>query len=319
MATGMETDDSPVSAAGRAGRLRRRWQRFQHRVDPYSELVLTGVPFLVLLLVLGIPVVFNTYVSFFSWNGSGWPTTFVGLENYLFMLNDPNVVRSIWNTAIWTVGMLVVPPAVGLGMALLIDDLMGESLFKTLFFLPYAVSFVAIGITWRLMYNGSFGVVNEVLRAVRLGELAASWLGIPGINTYAMMVAQGWLFAAFAMVVYLAGLRSIPQQIVEATRIDGLSRLQRFRYVTLPMLRPFTTLVIATILFRVLKIFDIIWVMTGGGPFSSSETLAVTMYRLAFSQFKFGKGAAVANILTVLIVVVTVLYIRYNVKREVEY
>jgi len=121
------------------------------------------------------------------------------------------------------------------------------------------------------------------------------------------------------MVVYLAGLQSIPRDLIEAAKIDGLSRVQRFRYVTFPMLRPFTTLVIATILFRVLKIFDIIWVMTGGGPFSSSETLAVSMYRIAFSQFNFGRGAAVANMLTILIIVATVIYIRYNVKREVDY
>lgn len=319
MATETDIDESSVLPTDRSDGVRQRWQQFQFRFDPYSEYILLGLPFLVLLAVLGIPVVFNTYVSFFAWDGSGWPTTFVGIENYVFMLNDPTIIRSIWNTAIWTVGMLLVPPAVGLGMALLIDDLFGEKLFKTLFFLPYAVSFVAIGITWRLMYNDDFGVVNELLRLVGLGDLAQAWLGIPTVNTVAMMVAQGWLFSAFAMVVYLAGLRSIPEHLVEATRIDGLSRVQRFRYVTFPMLRPFTTLVIATILFRVLKIFDIIWVMTGGGPFFSSETLAVTMYRLAFSQFQFGKGAAVANILTVLIVFVTVLYIRYNVKREVEY
>lgn len=319
MATETETDESPVLPTDRSDGVRRRWQQLQFRFDPYSEYILLGLPFLVLLAVLGIPVLFNTYVSFFAWDGSGWPTTFVGIENYVFMLNDPTIIRSIWNTAIWTAGMLLVPPAVGLGMALFIDDLFGEKLFKTLFFLPYAVSFVAIGITWRLMYNDDFGVVNELLRLVGLGDLAQAWLGIPTVNTVAMMVAQGWLFSAFAMVVYLAGLRSIPEHLVEAARIDGLSRVQRFRYVTFPMLRPFTTLVIATILFRVLKIFDIIWVMTGGGPFFSSETLAVTMYRLAFSQFQFGKGAAVANILTVLIVFVTVLYIRYNVKREVEY
>jgi len=298
---------------------RRRWQRIQRRFDDYAEYILLAAPLLMLFVVLGLPVLFNTYISFFEWDGTGWPEEFVGLSNYFFIFEDPKMVRSTINTALWTVAMVTIPPAVGLGIALLINDLAFESLFKTVFFLPYAISFVAIGIMWRLMYNGNFGVVNEALRLVGLGELARSWLGIPWINTAAMMVAQGWLFAAFAMVVYLAGLQSIPRDLTEAAKIDGLSRVQRFRYVTLPMLRPFTTLVIATILFRVLKIFDIIWVMTGGGPFSSSETLAVSMYRIAFSQFNFGRGAAVANVLTVLIVVATVIYIRYNIRREVEY
>lgn len=319
MATETEPEGTRSFSPGERSGWRRHWQRLQFRFDPYSEYLLLLPPFLVLFAVLGIPVVFNTYVSFFRWNGSGWPTEFVGASNYTFMLGDATVVTSILNTAAWTVAMVTIPPLVGLGMALLIDDVWGESLFKTLFFLPYAVSFVAIGITWRLMYHPDFGVVNTVFAAIGLESWTQAWLGIPTVNTVAMMVAQGWLFSAFAMVVYLAGLRSVPQHLVEAARIDGLSRVQRFRYVTLPMLRPFTTLVVATILFRVLKIFDIVWVMTGGGPFFSSETLAVTMYRLAFSQFQFGKGAAIANILTVLIVVVTVVYIRYNIQREVEY
>jgi ABC-type sugar transport system permease subunit len=134
-----------------------------------------------------------------------------------------------------------------------------------------------------------------------------------------MMVAQGWLFSATAMLIYLAGLRSIPSELYEAAKVDGLSPAQRFRYVTLPLLRPFTTFVVATILFNVLKIFDIIWIMTRGGPFFSSETLAVSMYRIAFTQFQFGLGAAVANLLTILIVIVTVFYIRYNIKREVDF
>jgi len=298
---------------------RRRWQHIQRRFDDYAEYILLAAPLAMLFVVLGLPVLFNVYTSFFDWNGTGWPEQFVGFSNYVFIFQDPKMVKSTINTALWTVAMVTIPPAVGLGIALLINDLAFESLFKTIFFLPYAISFVAIGIMWRLMYNGDFGVVNEALRLVGLGGFTRSWLGIPSVNTYAMMVAQGWLFAAFAMVVYLAGLQSIPRDLIEAAKIDGLSRVQRFRYVTFPMLRPFTTLVIATILFRVLKIFDIIWVMTGGGPFSSSETLAVSMYRIAFSQFNFGRGAAVANVLTILIIVATVIYIRYNVKREVDY
>lgn len=314
-----EATESHPRSGEQLNEWQRRWQQFQLRLNQYSEYILLALPMLILLAVLGIPAIFNTYVSFFHWNGSGWPTTFVGLENYIYLVQDNIIRRSILNTFAWTITMVVVPPMVGLGIALLIDDVWGESLFKTLFFLPYAISFVAIGITWRLMYHADFGVVNSVLRAVGLNTWAQAWLGIPTINTIAMMVAQGWLFSAFAMVVYLAGLRSIPTNLIEASKIDGLSSVQRFRHVTLPMLRPFTTLVVATILFNVLKIFDIIWVMTGGGPFFTSETLAVTMYRLAFSQFRFGQGAAIATVLTILIVVVTVVYIRYNIKREVDY
>lgn len=297
----------------------RGWRRIQEALDPYADYVLLSGPFTLLFVLLGIPVVFNLYISFFDWNGTGMPTQFVGLENYVQIFTNSTLLTSVFNTLLWTVVMVTIPPAIGLGTALLIDDLLGERIFKTAFFLPKAISFVAIGIMWTLMYNFEFGVLNSVLRLVGLGEMARAWLGIPTVNTFAMMAAQGWLFAATAMLIYLAGLRSIPTELYEAAEIDGLSRAQTFRHVTFPLLRPFTTLVVATILFNVLKVFDIIWVMTAGGPYFTSETLAVTMYRLAFSQFQFGLGAAVANVLTVLIVVVTVAYIRYNIKREVSY
>lgn len=301
------------------GRFRRYWDQLQQRLDPYADYILLAAPGILLLVVLGLPVIFNVYISFFSWSGTGWPTEFVGMANYVTIFTDQSLIRSVANTAIWTIGMVTVPPAIGLGTALLIDDLAGERIFKTAFFLPKTISFVAIGIMWTLMYNNQFGVVNSILRAVGLGGLARAWLGVPTVNTFAMMIAQGWLFSATAMLVYLAGLRSIPTELYEAAEIDGLSRAQQFRHVTLPLLRPFTTFIVATILFNVLKIFDIIWVMTRGGPFLSSETLAVSMYRISFSQFQFGLGAAVANVLTILIVGVTVLYIQYNIKREVDY
>lgn len=294
------------------------WERIQLRLDPFAEYIFLLVPLLLLILVLGIPIIFNIYASFFAWDGAGWPETFIGLENYELFFTSPNLMNSVFNTVMWTVAMVVFPPFVGLGLALLIDGVTGESIFKTLFFLPYAISFVAVAIMWQLIYNGDVGLLNIFLHTIGLGEYARPWLGVPSVNTFAMMVAQGWLFSAFAMVIYLAGLRSIPGHLIEATRIDGMSKLQRFRHLTLPMLRPFTTLVVATILFNVLKIFGIIYVMTGGGPFYSSETLAVTMYRLAFGQYRFGAGAAVANVLTLLIIGVTVIYIRFNIQREVD-
>ncbi|WP_224337816.1 carbohydrate ABC transporter permease [Haloprofundus halobius] len=316
MSSTASSTDSRVSSD--APRWKAAWQRLQIKLDPIAEYLFLFAPILLLVLVLGIPIVFNVYVSFFTWDGTGWPETFVGFENYELFFSSPDLVNSVINTLMWTVAMVVFPPIAGLGLALLIDDVTGESFFKTLFFLPYAISFVAVAIMWQLIYSGDVGLLNLFLHTIGLGEYARPWLGIPKVNTFAMMVAQVWLFSAFAMVIYLAGLRSIPTHLIEATRIDGMSRLQRFRYLTFPMLRPFTTLVVATILFNVLKIFGIIYVMTGGGPFNSSETLAVTMYRLAFGQYRFGAGAAVANVLTILVIGVTVIYIRYNIQREVD-
>lgn len=296
---------------------RRSLQQFYRRLDPYAEYILLFTPLLLLLLVFGFPIVFNIYVSFFEWNGTGWPSEFVGLEHYLAMTNTQSLIHSFYNTILWLGVMLIVPPAVGLGIALLINDLIGRSLFRPLFFLPYTISFVAIGIMWKLMYNNSFGLVNVYLETIGLEGLTRAWLGTPGLNTWAMMVAQGWLFSALAMVVYLAGLQSIPSYLYEAAEIDGMSRVQRFRYITFPMLRPFTTVILVVIMFNVFKLFDIIWVMTGGGPFMSSETLAVSMYRVAFNQISFGKGAAIANVLFVLTAIVTIGFFHVRSMEEV--
>lgn len=285
---------------------RRSLQHFYRRLDPYAEYILLFAPLILLLLVFGFPIVFNIYISFFDWNGTGWPSVFVGLEHYIAIFSTPSLIRSTYNTFLWLIVMLTVPTAVGLGIALLINDLIGRSLFRPLFFLPYTISFVAIGIMWKLMYHNNFGLVNVFLETVGLEQFTRAWLGTPGLNTYAMMVAQGWLFSALAMVVYLAGLQSIPTYLYEAAEIDGLSRVQRFRYVTFPMLRPFTTVVLVVIMFNVFKLFDIIWVMTGGGPYMSSETLAVSMYRVAFNQIAFGRGAAIANVLFFLTALVTI-------------
>lgn len=301
------------------GKVSHNLKRIQDRLDPYAEYIMLGLPLAWLLLVLGIPVIFNIYASFFEWNGTGWPTDFIGVANYIAILEEPSLIRSIGNTVLWTVGTVLIPPALGLGLALLIDGVRGESIVKTLFFIPYPVSLVAVGIMWDFIYQPDWGVLNTTLEFVGLGEVTRAWLGVETINTFAVMAANGWIVTAFAMVIFLAGLQSIPPQLVEASKIDGLSRIQRFRHVTLPLLRPFTTLVVATTLFNVLKVFDIIWVMTRGGPYFTSETLAVSMYRVAFSQFQFGKGAAIANILTLIIIIVTILYIRSNVQKEVEY
>jgi len=306
----IETEDHPA--------LYRKWNGLQQRLDPYAEYILLGVPLLWLIAILGFPVALTVYAGFFSWDGTGWPTDFVGLANYYAILDQPALVRSIINNIIWTVGMVLVPPIVGLGLALLVEGIRGQKIVKTLFFLPYPVSLVAVGIMWKFIYQPDWGLVNTALVLIGLEEFTRAWLGAVTWNTFAMMIANGWIVTAFAMVIYIAGLQSIPRHLIEAAKIDGLSRFQRFRYVILPLLRPFTTLVIATTLFNVIKVFDIIWVMTGGGPHFTSETLALSMYRVAFVQYNFGLGAAIANVLTLIIIIVTVLYIQSNIRKEVD-
>lgn len=310
--------DSVSKAEGMIRRYRIYSQRAQRRLEDYAGQILITPPLAILALVLGIPILFNIYASFFSWDGTGFPTDFVGFANYGALFSDPTVLRSIGNTILWTVCMVVVPPVIGLFFALLLDGLPGRTVFKAIVFLPYVISFVAVAMMWRVIYNSN-GLLNLVLEAIGFDQFTKAWLGTEFVNTFSMMVTQAWLLAAFAFIVYFAGLQSIPENLLEAGRVGGLSPLERIRYVKVPLLRPFTTVVVATILINVLKIFDVIWVMTEGGPHYTSETLAVTMYRAAFVQYRFGYGAAVANILTLVVIVVAVAYIYTSMRDEVQY
>ena len=287
------------------------------KLSPYFFLI----PALAFFSVfLAFPIAFNVYVSFFKWKGLGQPTDFIGVGNYAFFLQDPDALRSIQNTLIWVAGMVSAPVVLGLLIAVLVDArVKGEVLFKSIFFLPYTISAVATGVLWEWMYYPSYGALNTILRGLGLEFLARPWLASPPTNTLAMMAALGWSQVGFSMVIFLAGLRSISPELVEASKVDGLSSWQTFRHVAFPLLTPFTTVVVAMSLLNTLKVFDIIFVMTGGGPYFSSETLAVTMYRVTFQTFGFGYGSAVANVLFLIVVVVTVLFIRAMFRQEIRY
>jgi ABC-type sugar transport system permease subunit len=158
------------------------------------------------------------------------------------------------------------------------------------------------------------GALNVMLRAIGLEELAKSWLLSPPWNTLAMILAHTWQATGVSVVLFLVGLQAIPRDPIEAARIDGATGWTLFRYITWPLLRPMTVVVIGISLVNSLKTFDIIWVMTQGGPYRSSETLAVTMYRETFVEFKYGYGATIAIILSVIVLSISWLYLRRTLR-----
>jgi multiple sugar transport system permease protein len=162
-------------------------------------------------------------------------------------------------------------------------------------------------------------MLNTILRSIGLGSLALPWLGLPYINTYFIIIAYTWSWMPFLMIIFVTGLKSIPVDIINAAKIDGARGWTLFRNIILPLLKPFTIVNVALTIINTLKVFDIIYVTTGGGPFRSSETLAVTMFFDAFSLRQYGYGAAVGTILFIIVVVVTVVYLHYSFKGEIRY
>jgi ABC-type sugar transport system permease subunit len=260
------------------------------------------------------PAGYTVYVSLTNWDGLN-PPHFIGLENYRNFFQDPVFRTSFQNTLIWVVATLLFPVLWGLGMAVLISRIRFEGFFKTVFYLPYAISATSTSVMWAFMLAPN-GFINQVLIEVGLKSLARSWLISPPYHTYMMIAAYTWQSAGTNMILFLIGLQTIPLDPIEAAKIDGANAWQVFRHVTLPLLRPITTIVITLAVINSFKVFDLIWVMTQGGPYRSSETLVVTMYRESFVSFRLGYGAAIATLLSLIVFAFSAVYLYQIFRRE---
>lgn len=254
----------------------------------------------------------SAWYSLTDFKGIGEPT-FVGLANYEALWRDPILLQSIGNTVLWVIGTLLLPVGLGLLIAVLSAGATGGAVYRLPFLLPYALSGTAIATVWQFMLK-SDGALNQALTSVGLASLARSWLLEPPKNTWGMIVASTWQSVGVSVLLFLIGLQVIPREPLEAARLDGAAGWRLFRDMTLPLLQPMTVVVVGISLVNSLKTFDIVWIMTQGGPFRSSETLAVTMYRETFVLFRFGYGAAVAVLLSVIVVAVTWLYLRRSLR-----
>lgn len=258
------------------------------------------------------PFLSTAYLSFTEYSGLGG-ARFVGLANYLSFVQDPILLRSLSNTLLWVIGSLILPVGLGLFVATISFDLKGGAVYRVPFLLPYALSGTAIGVVWEFMLRRD-GAINALLEAIGLGRFGQAWLLSPPLNTLSMIVASTWQSMGVAVILFLVGLQTIPREPIEAARIDGAESWTLFRYITLPLLRPMTIVVVGITLVNSLKTFDIIWVMTQGGPSRSSETLAVTMYRETFLLFKYGYGSAIAVVLSAIVLAVSGLYLRRTLR-----
>jgi ABC-type sugar transport system permease subunit len=241
------------------------------------------------------------------------PAQFVGFDNYTRFLEDPILVQSLTNTLIWLAGSLMLPVIIGFLVAWGTYRFAGGALYRLPFILPYVLSGTAVGVVWSFLL-ASDGVVNEILVIFGLEGLMRSWLLQPPANTFAMIVASTWQVVGINVILFLVGLQAIPQDPIDAARVDGAQGLSLLRHVIIPLIRPMSVVVIGMTLVNSLRTFDIIWLMTQGGPYRSSETLAVTMFREAFLLFRHGYGAAIAVLLTVFNLAVATIYLRRQLR-----
>jgi len=290
---------------------RRSQRSFWHRVEPYVYM-LPAILFVAIFLLW--PAIYTFYIGFTKWNGLT-PPEFVGLQNYVQMFQEPVFATSFLNTIIWVIATLLFPVLLGLLLAVFVNRIPLQGFFKGIFYLPYAISATSVAVIWTFMLAPD-GTVNQLLRVMGLDSLARPWLMMPPWNTITMLVAFTWQTTGTNMILFLVGLQAIPTEPVEAAKLDGANSFQSFRHVVLPLLRPITTVVITISVVNSFKVFDLIWVMTQGGPYRSSETLAVTMYRESFVLFRLGFGAAIATVLSSIVIVFSIFYLRSIFRRE---
>ncbi|MFF8186802.1 carbohydrate ABC transporter permease [Microbacterium sp. NPDC016588] len=273
-----------------------------------------------ILMVLAIHYVATTVGGFFAftnWTGIG-DFDLVGFDNFRKIFADPTKVAALGNTLFLAFGSVILSNVAGLGIAIGLNRVLKTRyILRTLFFMPVVLSPLATSYIWKFIFQFD-GPLNILLRAVGLGDLARSWLADPTWAIWTVLIVVVWQNIGFAMVIYMAGLAAVPVEIEEAAAIDGANLWQRFWHVTLPSIRPAVAIATTLGLVNGLRIFDQIMALTGGGPANATATLATEVYKQAFSLGNFGYGAALALLLTVIILVFAVVQQRVGQGRSAE-
>lgn len=263
------------------------------------------------------PLVRVVEMSFWSWDGLSPTHTWIGLQNYAQALSDPQFTSAALHNAAW-VAMAIVPIAVGLALAVILDYARprGWSIYRTVFFMPYTMPLVVTAIIWQWIYNPEWGVLNSALGALGLGRWQQDWLGDPHIALVSLAMAANWTGYGFCMMLFLAGLASVDRTLLEAARVDGANSWQQFWYVTLPELSNTLNVVVLIVFIATVRVFDFVFVTTAGGPAGATDVLGTLIYRNTFQSQNVGYGAALAVITGAIILAGSLAYLLLREQRQ---
>ena len=294
-----------MTAAVRARPPARFWKRHQLRIAPWLFLAPGMIFFLVYVVV---PVFQSIWISFFDWDGLG-AKTWIGLANYAELFSDDNFYTSLRNNILWLTLYLLAVPA-GLGIALLLNQTVtGIRLYKSLFFFPFVISQVVVGLIFTWFYAPNFGLLSKLIEALTGTQVAV--LADERFVNYGIIAAGLWPQIAYCMILYLTGLNNVNPEQIEAARMDNARGWSMLWYIVLPQLGPATFIAVVVTVIGALRSFDLVSIMTGGGPYGSSRVLSFYMYEQALSEygFRMGYGAAIAVVLFCIMMVFITLFI----------
>lgn len=268
----------------------------------------SGVLFLTLL---AFPLGYGVYTSFFDLHLLDRTGTFVGVRNYVWLLTNAEFWSALWLSVLWAGGTVGLQLVLGTAVALVLHQrFAGRSLVRGLVLFPYMMPIVAVVLVWMLLYNALYGVVNYLLLQTGLVSKPIAWLSQPGSALWSVILVGVWKYFPFVVVVVLARLQVIPQELYEAARIDGAGTVARFAEITLPQLRDVLVVVALLRTIWMFNNFEVVFLLTGGGPLRGTLTLPILVYEQAFALYEVGKGSAIAVVMFLLLVGVMTLHFR---------
>lgn len=277
--------------------------------------------FLMFAVFILWPTAKTVYLSVFDWPGFG-AMKFVGLKNYAIAVFEDSYLRNAFiNNIIYLVLTLVFEVGFGLFLAVLVDrPAKFANFLRALFFAPMMLSMVVVGLLWSFIFDVDYGLLNELFRLTGRTAWVRAWMSDPDFAFLGICITSGWKYAGFFMILFYAGLRRIPPQLIESARLDGANDWHILRYIKLPLLREVMIVSVVLCSTGAFKLFDLVYVLTGGGPYHQTEVISTWLVRNAFDRFNLGYGSAIAVLLTILVFVVTLLYLGLTrQKRTVEY
>jgi ABC-type sugar transport system permease subunit len=267
---------------------------------------------LVIVLVVLVPLARAAWMSFFdiSLIRPG-DEPFVGLGNYVDQLTSPDFWAAVWRSLFFTVASTSLELLFGLALALLMDQpLRGRWLLRTLIILPWALPTIVNALMWRWIDNAEYGALNALLTQLGLIDGYRVWLSNNDLVMWMVIVADVWKMTPLVAILLLAALQSVDRELVEVAKVDGATSFQAFRLIVLPLLTPVILIVLVLRTMEAFKVFDIIWIMTGGGPANATQTIAIYAYQTAFQSYDFGAGAALGYLIAMIIMALAAVYLR---------
>jgi raffinose/stachyose/melibiose transport system permease protein len=309
-AAGPDTVSGPAAAGGRPSRRRRGMRK---RIE---LTVLLAPPLALFIGFVILPIVFAAWYSLYNWSGFGPLTDFIGTQNYSGVLTGPVFHQALMHNVIIAVLSVVIQLPISIALALLLNrSFRGRTFLRLAVFTPYVLSEATTAVLWLLMLQPG-GFVDELFSAVGLGSLVHEWLASPSLVLYTLFVVITWKYIGFGIILLLAGLQGIPAELREAAAIDGATPWQATRRVTLPLLGPTVRIWIFLSVIGSLQLFDVVWIMTEGGPANASTTMVTYLYFNGVQRVQFGYGATVSVILFVISFIFALAYQRFALRRD---